>query len=80
MPTSPTAPLTEEQYLRIEREAETKSEFHDGQMFAMAIVSPIHALLASRIGALLYPQMPPGPHLQLWPSNQSCLGRFIYLC
>jgi Uma2 family endonuclease len=29
-------------------------------MFAMAIVSPIHALLASRIGALLYPQMPPG--------------------
>ena len=36
MASLPAAPLTEEQYLRIEREAETKSEFHDGQMFAMA--------------------------------------------
>ena len=28
--------LTEDQYLQIERLAETKSEFHDGQMFAMS--------------------------------------------
>jgi hypothetical protein len=28
--------LTEEQYLEIERLAETKSEFHDGEMLAMA--------------------------------------------
>jgi Uma2 family endonuclease len=60
MPSLPAAPLTEEQYLRIEREAETKSEFYNGQMFAMASVSPIHALLANSIGARLYPQMPPG--------------------
>jgi hypothetical protein len=32
----PDAPLTEEQYLEIERLAEFRSEFHDGRMFAMA--------------------------------------------
>ena len=56
----PDAPLTEEQYLSIEREALDKSEFHDGQMFAMAGASPNHAFLSNRIGALLHRQMPPG--------------------
>jgi Uma2 family endonuclease len=55
-----TPQLTEEQYLQIEREAETKSEFHDGQMFAMAGGSPNHSLLANTIGALLHGQMPHG--------------------
>jgi Uma2 family endonuclease len=59
MASLPTTPLTEEQYLEIERQAETKSEFHDGQMFAMAGASPNHALLANSIGALLYRQVPP---------------------
>jgi len=53
------APLTEEQYLQIERQALNKSEFHDGQMFAMAGGSPNHSLLAARIGALLDRQAPP---------------------
>jgi hypothetical protein len=35
-------PLTEEEYLRRERAAEFKSEFHDGQIFAMAGGSPNH--------------------------------------
>ena len=60
MASLPAAPLTEEEYLRLERQAETKSEFHDGQMFAMAGVSPNHALLANSIGALLDRQVPPG--------------------
>jgi Uma2 family endonuclease len=60
MASLPTSPVTEEQYLEIERQAETKSEFHDGQMFAMAGASPNHALLSGAILALLYPQMPPG--------------------
>jgi len=60
MATMPTAPLTEEEYLRIEREADGKSEFHDGQMFAMSGGSPKHALLISNINALLHGQMPPG--------------------
>ncbi len=38
--------LTEEQYLAIERAAETKSEFLNGQMFAMAGGTDNHSLLA----------------------------------
>jgi Uma2 family endonuclease len=53
MASLPNPILTEEQYLRLEREAAVKSEFHDGQMFAMAGGSPNHSLLANRIGALL---------------------------
>jgi Uma2 family endonuclease len=60
MATAPNAPLTEEEYLTIEREAFEKSEFHDGQMFAMAGSSPNHALLSNSIGALLRAQIPPG--------------------
>lgn len=45
--------LTPEQYLEIEREAEIKSEFIDGEMFAMSGGTFAHALLPSRlIGAL----------------------------
>ncbi len=60
MATVPDAPLTEEQYLEIERLAEYKSEFHDGRMFGMSGGSPNHALLSASIIALLFPQMPAG--------------------
>jgi Uma2 family endonuclease len=60
MATLPDSPLTEEQYLEIERHADLKSEFHDGRMFAMAGGSPNHAVLSGAVIALLYPQMPPG--------------------
>jgi len=60
MASLPNVSLTEEQYLDIERQAETKSEFHDGKMFAMAGGSFNHALLANRIGALLDSRVPPG--------------------
>ena len=53
-------PLTEEQYLSIEREALEKSEFHDGQMFAMSGGTANHSLLSARMGALLDRQVPPG--------------------
>ena len=56
----PKPPLTEEEYLRIERQASAKSEFHDGQMFAMAGGSPNHSLLANSIGALLHGKVPAG--------------------
>ena len=58
MATSPAGSLTEEQYLQMEREAEFKSEFHDGRMFAMSGGSPNHALLSGAILALLRPQLP----------------------
>jgi Uma2 family endonuclease len=60
MATLPDAPLTEEQYLEIERLAEFKSEFHDGRMFAMSGGSLNHALIATRMAVLLDRQMPPG--------------------
>ena len=60
MATLPDAPLTEEQYLEIERLAEFKSEFHDGRMFAMSGGSLNHSLIATRMSALLDRQMPPG--------------------
>src|ERR1700722_4957027 len=60
MASLPDAPLTEEQYLEIERLAEFKSEFHDGRMFAMSGGSPNHALLTARMCALLDRQMPAG--------------------
>jgi Uma2 family endonuclease len=60
MASLPDAPLTEEQYLRIEREAELKSEFHDGRMYAMAGSSPNHSLLSARICSLLDQKIPPG--------------------
>jgi Uma2 family endonuclease len=56
----PVSPLTEEQYLHLEREAEMKSEFHDGQIFAMSGGSLNHSLLTTRMIALLDRQTPPG--------------------
>jgi Uma2 family endonuclease len=60
MASLPTPPLTEDEYLDLERQAEGKSEFHDGQMFAMAGGSLNHALLTNRVGSLLDRQAPPG--------------------
>ncbi len=55
-----TPKLTEEEYLRLERQALEKSEYHDGEMFAMAGGTPNHSLLAGVAYVLLYRQMPPG--------------------
>jgi Uma2 family endonuclease len=63
MASLPNAPLTEEEYLAIERLAEAKSEFHDGQMFAMSGGSPNHALLTARLCSLLDRNLPPGCRL-----------------
>jgi len=41
--------LTEAEYLAIERGAPFKSEFHDGEMFAMAGGSPRHSLIAANL-------------------------------
>lgn len=60
MASLPAPRLTEEEYLELERRAESKSEFFDGQMFAMAGGTLNHALLSNTIGAMLHRQMPPG--------------------
>ena len=45
--------LTPEEYLAIERAAEFKSEYYDGQMFAMAGGSLPHSILPMRLAAAL---------------------------
>lgn len=59
MATQPATPLSEEQYLEIERLAETKSEFYDGRMFALSGGTPNHSLLAVKVVSLLDRQVPP---------------------
>lgn len=52
--------LTPEEYLRIEREAEFKSEYWNGEMFAMSGESRVHGRIKWNIGGLLYPQLQGG--------------------
>jgi Uma2 family endonuclease len=44
----PTPRITEEEYLRLERAAETKSELVHGEIFAMAVKPLVHAMLAAK--------------------------------
>jgi Uma2 family endonuclease len=49
----PHAPLTEEEYLKIERAAEFKSEYYNGQMYAMSGGSYPHGKIIPNLGAEL---------------------------
>ena len=61
MASQPIAPkLTEEEYLRLERAAFEKSEYHEGEVFAMSGGSANHALLGASITFVLRRQLPPG--------------------
>jgi Uma2 family endonuclease len=51
---NPVSKLTEEQYLAIERAAEFRSEFLDGEMFAMAGASNAHGLIQRNLFGELY--------------------------
>ncbi len=53
MAAAPIPRLTPEQYLEIEREADIKSEYINGEMFAMSGGTLPHAILASRLIASL---------------------------
>lgn len=59
MSAEPIRLLTPEEYLAIERAAETKSEYLDGQMFAMAGASRDHVLITGNLGSLLRDQLRP---------------------
>jgi Uma2 family endonuclease len=61
MATAPISPLTEEEYLRIERTASEKSEYHDGEMFAMSGGTPNHSYIGTRACSMLDRHaLPPG--------------------
>jgi Uma2 family endonuclease len=57
MSTQPKTFLTPEQYLEIERKAEFKSEYYNGEMFAMAGGSPTHGMIAINVGGELRDQL-----------------------
>src|SRR5258708_833202 len=57
MASLPTPSLTPEEYLQRERAASFKSEYFNGQMFAMAGTSENHSLIATNHAAALKPQV-----------------------
>jgi Uma2 family endonuclease len=57
MSTAEKRSLSSEEYLAIERQAETKSEFYRGEMFAMTGASRKHNLLGSQMCRLILNQL-----------------------
>jgi Uma2 family endonuclease len=53
----PKSYLTPEQYLEIERKAEYKSEYYDGEMFAMSGASRAHNTVTLSLASSLYQQL-----------------------
>lgn len=57
MATHPVTWLTPEQYLEIERRAEFRSEYVDGEMFAMSGATARHNIVVNSLGAALRGQL-----------------------
>jgi len=68
MSTNPVIRLTPEQYLALERKAETKSEFYNGEMFAMSGASRWHNLITGNVLAELHPLLKNRPWT-IYPSD-----------
>jgi Uma2 family endonuclease len=73
--------LTPEQYLEIERAAEYKSEYFNGEMFAMAGAARVHNLLVSSVVRDLNQQLRKRP-CEAYPSDMrvrvSATGLYTY--
>lgn len=61
MSSDPKTVLTEEEYLAIERRAEFRSEFHRGEMFAMAGASRRHNMVVTNLVIALGTQLRDSP-------------------
>ena len=68
MSSQPKTFLTGEDYLELERQAERKSEYCQGEMFAMAGASLAHHVLAMNLAAILHAQLRRRP-CQVYPSD-----------
>jgi Uma2 family endonuclease len=81
MPSQARPRLTVEEYLLIERQAPYKSEYFDGEMFAMAGASRRHNLITLNIGAELRRQLQQRP-CEVYGSDMrvkiSRTGLYIY--
>lgn len=60
MATDPKQRLTIQEYLTLERQAETKSDYLDGEMFAMSGASREHNLISGNVFAALHTQLAEG--------------------
>jgi Uma2 family endonuclease len=61
MSAAPKPYISPEEYLERERQAETKSEYFAGEIFAMAGGSPEHSLIAANVTGGLWIQLRDGP-------------------
>jgi Uma2 family endonuclease len=57
MGAAPVAKLSVEEYLALDRAAEVKSEYHDGEMFPMESVSWAHSRISVKVGGWLDRQL-----------------------
>lgn len=57
MTSQPISRLTPEEYLKLERKAERKSEYYRGEMYAMSGASREHNLIALNVSASLHRQL-----------------------
>jgi Uma2 family endonuclease len=79
MATQPKSFITPEQYLEIERKAEFKSEYLDGEMFAMAGARENHNLLVASLIAALHQQLRTRP-CRVYPSDMRVHVKSTGLC
>ncbi len=63
--------LTASEYLTLERQAEFKSEFFNGEMFAMAGASPRHNFIRDNLSGELYAQLKGSPAGRSHPISES---------
>jgi Uma2 family endonuclease len=68
MSTQPKIRLTPEEYLAIERQAEYKSEYYKGEVFAMSGASREHNLIVGNVFAALHRQLRNRP-CEVYPSD-----------
>lgn len=81
MATIPKPHLTAEEYLTLERRAEFKSEYANGEMFAMAGASENHALLVTNLVREMSQALRRGPCRVYSSDMRVCLsptGRYTY--
>jgi Uma2 family endonuclease len=69
MASNPKTYLTPEEYLELERKAEGKSEYFNGEIFAMGGASPRHLLTTANIVTAFHVQLR-GRHCGVFSSNQ----------
>ena len=88
MSTAPKDRMTEDEYLERERASDRKSEFLDGEMFALAGASPTHALITSNVGAAFHQRLRERPcrvfspdlRLRVSPSGLFCYPDVVVVC